>query len=85
MDRSSLVFCLSALVLSFAAAAAGYRYAALSEERLNASQVPVPAEQLGEVDLGDFGTVPVTELVTYYLENPPAAGSAPRAVRFQGC
>jgi hypothetical protein len=85
MDRSSLIFCLSALVLSFAAAAAGYRYAALPEGRLAASQVPVPAEQLGEVDLGDFGTVPVTELVTYYLENPPAADSAPRAVRFQGC
>jgi hypothetical protein len=43
---------------------------------------------MGTVDLGDFGTVSVLELVSYYMENPPALetpGTRKKKVRFQGC
>ena len=46
----------------------------------------MPAEEMGTVDMGDFGEVTVLDLATYYQENPPAveAGAAKR-VRFEGC
>ena len=43
---------------------------------------------MGAVDLGDFGTVSVLDLVSYYMENPPAPetpGTKKKKVRFQGC
>ncbi len=86
MDARSLLFCAAALGLSLAVAVIAWPYATIPPERLQASRQVVPAEELGEVDLGDFGRVPVLELVEYYLENPPAAAvTTTRKVRFQGC
>ncbi|HEB96117.1 MAG TPA: hypothetical protein ENI96_06780 [Sedimenticola thiotaurini] len=88
MDRSSLLFCAAAIGLSLAIAVLAWPYAAIPQQRLELSRQVMPAEDLGEVDLGEFGRVPVLELVEYYLENPPApvaAGAPVRKVRFQGC
>jgi hypothetical protein len=72
MDRSSWIFCIGALATSVALAALGFRLAALPREALDRSATPVRAETLPDIELGGgFGKVPVTELVGYYLENPP--------------
>ncbi|MCB1759621.1 MAG: hypothetical protein KDI68_07535 [Gammaproteobacteria bacterium] len=89
MDRASLLFCALSLAVSLLIAVICLPLASLSTAELQASQALTPAEEMGELDLGDFGSVSVLELVDYYLENPPAppaAGAAAvRAVRFQGC
>lgn len=91
MNRESLLFCSIALGLSVAACALGYRWAALPPDAVHAAAAPAAAETLPDVDLGGgFGTVPVVELLGYYVENPPApaaAGSAAPAAtqRFGGC
>lgn len=89
--RQMLMFCAGSLALSLGAAAVLFPFASVSRETLQASRSAQPVETLGEVDLGpDFGTVPVTELVGYYIENPPAApepgvAAAPKRQQFGGC
>jgi len=89
MDRSSLIFCIAALVGTLALSALLYPFTTISSDTLAAWRTPADAETLADVDLGDFGTVSVLELIEYYIENPPpppAAGTQPeRQVRFQGC
>lgn len=88
IDRTSLTFCIGALLASAALAAILYPFAALPPDKLAFARSVQPAERLGDVDLGDFGRVPVLDLVGYYIENPPAppaAGGAARPVRFGGC
>lgn len=89
MDRASLAFCVLSLVAAVGVAVLAYPHAALSDEEMAAYVNPAQAENLPDVDLGEFGTVPVSELMTYYLENPPAPATGAvgpvREVRFQGC
>jgi hypothetical protein len=89
MDRASLLFCSLSLAVSVLIAVIFFPFATLSTAELEASRALTPPEEMGELELGDFGAVSVLELVDYYMENPPAppaAGAAPaRAVRFQGC
>ncbi|HJO73428.1 MAG TPA: hypothetical protein QGG32_11360 [Rhodospirillales bacterium] len=88
MSRSSLMFCVAAVLGSIAVSAAAFPLAALSSAELVLSKTPVEADEMGAVDLGDFGTVSVLELVSYYMENPPALetpGTRKKKVRFQGC
>jgi len=88
MDRKCVVFCIGSLLLSLLVAILAYPLAAIPEARLEAARQVVAAEEMGEMELGDFGAVPVLELVDYYMENPPAtvaAGVPARKVRFQGC
>jgi len=88
MNISSLIFCVAAVLGSIAVSVAAFPLAALSPSELTASKTPVEADELGAVDLGDFGTVSVLDLVFHYMENPPAAeatGSKMKKVRFQGC
>lgn len=88
MNRSSLIFCFAAVLGSIAVSAAAFPLAALSPAELAASKTPLEADEMGAVDLGDFGTVSVLDLVGYYMENPPAAeapGTKKKKVRFQGC
>lgn len=86
MDRSSAIFCVLSLVFSVGIAALAYPAAAVSPEQAALFKTPVSAEEMGDLDLGDFGMVSVLELVEYYVENPPApvAGGAKKK-RFQGC
>lgn len=90
MDRASLIFCIGALALSLLAAVVAYPYAAISADQLARAATPQPAEALGAVDIGNgFGSVAVTELMDYYISNPPAEPvSAPAAapkIHFGGC
>jgi hypothetical protein len=88
MNRSSLIFCVAAVLGSIVVSAAAFPLAALSTAELALSKTPVEADELGAVDLGDFGTVSVLDLVSYYMENPPAPetpGTKKKKVRFQGC
>ena len=88
MSRTNLIFCTASLVFSLLIAVLAFPYVTLSPSQLEASRTVTSAEEMGEIDLGEFGKVMVLELVDYYLENPPAAatGEAPvRKVRFQGC
>ncbi len=88
MDRASLIFCGGSLGACLLIAVVAYPYAALSSAKLDGAKSMVEAEELGVVDLGDFGEVPVSDMVSYYIENPPApvaAGAAPKKVRFEGC
>ncbi len=89
MNRTSVIFCSISLLLFVGISAAAYPFAALNKKTLEASRTPTDAESLPDVNLGDFGTVAVAELMNYYLENPPAAptpGAAPpRRLKFQGC
>jgi len=88
MSQTNLVFCAASLVLSLLVAVVAFPFASLTASQLEASRTVTSAEEMGEIDLDEFGKVMVLDLVDYYLENPPAAaaGEAPvRAVRFQGC
>ncbi len=88
MDRNSLIFCGGAIGLSLLIAAVAYPFAAISEEKITRAKSVVQADSLGELDLGEYGKVTVSDLVSYYIENPPApvaAGAPQRKVRFEGC
>lgn len=88
MDRASLVFCAASLGVCLLIAAVAFPYAAKSRAELDAATVATSAEQFGDLDLGAFGTVSVLDLVTHYMENPPAAplaGAPAEKIRFQGC
>ena len=89
MDRASLIFCVLSVVIALAISIFGYPFAVVGADTLSQWRTPANAEALPDVNLAEFGTVTVSELIEYYLENPPArstpgAGSA-REVRFQGC
>ncbi len=89
MNRTGIIFCTLSLVVVVFLAWALYPLAAMAPEKLAGWTVPVEPETLPDIDLGEYGTVSVNELMGYYIENPPAAaapGAAPvRRVRFQGC
>lgn len=86
MDRSNLIFCGSSLAVCLLIAAIAIPFASISDASLATAKSVMPAEELGEIDLGEFGKVPVETLATYYMENPPVveAGAA-KKVRFEGC
>ena len=90
MDRASLTFCLASLVACLGLAWIAYPQAALPDDTVEAWRTPQPAEALDDVDVGQgFGTLPVIELMGYYVDNPPAApaGGAAAApeIKFGGC
>jgi hypothetical protein len=88
------LFCTGSLAVSLGLAAVIYPYAALDDATLEMARTPQPMEALPDVDLGpDFGLLPVTELMGYYIENPPPepnaalkdGASAPQRQHFGGC
>ena len=88
MSRASLIFCSLSLLVTVGLAAAFYSTVAVSPETLSQWTVPVEADAVPDIDLGDFGKVSVNELIGYYIEHPPApvaAGAVVREIRFQGC
>lgn len=88
--QQTLLFCSGSLALTLGLAAVLYPFASVSEDTLARSRAAQPAEAMSDVDLGsDFGTLPVIELMGYYLENPPApppqGGHAVQRQQFGGC
>ena len=89
MDRNSLIFCSFSLIITLGLAALAYPYAALSVEKIMMTNESIDAEAIPDIDLGDFGIVSVSELLDYFIENPPVtsevAEESVRKVRIQGC
>ena len=88
MDKHILTFNLLALAGSLLLCAGLFAFTALPEEAAFAAQTPLAVEDFPDVDLGDdYGPISVTELMGYYIENPPAAkfDSAARRRHFGGC
>lgn len=89
--RQTFLFCSGSLALTLGLAAVLFPLASISEETLALARAPQAAEDMSDVDVGaGFGTVPVIELMGYYLENPPAppasgAQQAPARRQFGGC
>lgn len=84
------LFCFASLLASAGAAALLFPVTTLSEHAVVSARTPQPMELLPDVDLGpDFGTLPVVELVGYYLDNPPspeeAGARTERRRHFGGC
>ncbi|HEY9079384.1 hypothetical protein [Magnetovibrio sp.] len=90
MDRDSVIFCIGSLAVSLVVAMVAFPFAAMDAETVAAAEKPKPVYEMGSVDVGKgFGEVPVEDLMSYYIENPPAAktsdaGAAPE-IRFGGC
>jgi len=88
MDRDSIIFCIGSLAVSLLVAVVAFPFFAMDAETVAAAQKPKPAYEMGSVNVGSgFGELPVEELMSYYVENPPAAeaaGAAPE-IRFGGC
>ena len=89
MDRISLIFCTLSLVITLGLAAFLYPHAVLPRDVLETSSQSVEAEEIPDINLGDFGIIPVSELLDYYIENPPVIPDTDetnlRRVRIQGC
>jgi len=89
LDRISLIFCLLSLIITLGLAALVYPYAALSVEKVMMTSETVDAEVIPDLDLGDFGIVSVSDLLDYFIENPPVTSEtveeSVRKVRIQGC
>jgi len=88
MDRNSLIFCSSALALFLLIAAIAFPFAAVSQAKMVTARDAVPAEQLGDMDLGSFGKVSVADMMSYYIENPPpptTANAPAKRHHFEGC
>ncbi len=88
MDRASLIFCGGSIGACLLIAVVAFPFAALSKADVTSANSLIDAEELGTMNLGEFGDVAVSDMVTYYMENPPApiaAGAAPKKVRFEGC
>lgn len=84
-----LLFCAGSLLLSAGAAMLLYPYATIPQKTLEYARTPQPMEKLPDINLGaNFGELPVTVLVGYYLENPPHASggdTAKHEQQFGGC
>ncbi|MBB4302759.1 hypothetical protein GGD81_001795 [Rhodobium orientis] len=90
MDRASLIFCIGAVFAALVLSVVGFQFAAMPKDAVAAANTPVLAEEMGVVELGDgFGELPASDLMDYYLENPPVsdAGTSDAAPerRFGGC
>jgi len=89
LDRISIIFCTLSLVITLGIAAFIYPYAVLPKEKLITNSESVEAEEIPDIDLGDFGIISVTEMLDYYIENPPVISDTGekkvRKIRIQGC
>jgi len=63
-------------------------FAAKPQGDIEFANKPQSAELFEDIDLGEFGNVPVLDLVQYYIENPPineVESGTEKKTRFQGC
>lgn len=57
MNRSSLLFCAASLAASILIAVLFFPMATLTWDELETSRQAQPAEEMGSIELGDFGSV----------------------------
>lgn len=83
---SGLLFCVASLAIVIGVSWLVFPYAALSTEAVNDAATPQGAEMFDDVDLGDFGSVPVLDMMQHYIDDPPlVTDTGTKKVRFQGC
>lgn len=83
---SGLVFCVASLVIVAGFAWWVFPYAARSPQQVMQASTMQGAEMFDDVDLGEFGVVPVLDMMQHYIENPPLeTESSENKIRFQGC
>ena len=89
MDRISLIFCPFSLVITLGLAAFLFPHAVIPREIFESSSQSVEATEIPDINLGDFGIISVSEMLDYYIENPPVISDTGkknvRRVRIQGC
>ncbi|MEO1822632.1 MAG: hypothetical protein ABGX85_01265 [Candidatus Lambdaproteobacteria bacterium] len=88
MDRSSYIFCVGSVLVCLGIAVIAFPAASVSRVTLEATQTPKDAEEMQDMDLGEFGVVSVLELLDYFLENPPkktTVETKSTETHFQGC
>jgi hypothetical protein len=88
ISREIVVFNILSLVITLGLSALLFSYTAVSHEKRLAAKQPLPMEAFADVDLGpDYGEVSVSELMGYYLENPPVqeSGTVAKQQHFGGC
>lgn len=77
MKKEVLAFWAVSLGIALGLCATLYPYAAVPAATLSRARTPLPVEAMADLDLGEaYGTVSVSDLVNYYLANPPASRSA---------
>jgi len=81
---SSIIFCICSLALVSGLAWLAFPYAARSSQEVEYSSTPQGAEMFDDVELGDFGTIPVLDMMQHYMDDPPV-DTGEKKVRFQGC
>lgn len=82
----SVVFCLASLALVTGACWLMFPYAARSAQEVQYADTPQGAEMFDDVDLGDFGEIPVLDMMQHYIDSPPlVVDGGEKKVRFQGC
>lgn len=82
------LFCLASLIGVCLVAFVMFPHAAKSKSDIEFAATPQSAELFDDIDLGEFGEVPVLDLMQYYIENPPLdepTGGTEKKTRFQGC
>ncbi len=82
------LFCIASLFGVYLIALVMFPLAAKPKNDIEFASIPQSAELFDDVDLGDFGQVPVLDMVQYYIENPPVidtASGVEKKTRFQGC
>jgi hypothetical protein len=86
MNLTSWIFCGVTLVATLLLIGALFPYVAMSEDELAYTKTPIDAELMDDVNVQDFGEVPVLDMVLHYIDNPPLESEqAETKVRFQGC
>ncbi len=90
MKPRLVAFWLGTVTASLALSVVLFHYAAVPQSVAEKAHHPQAAEEMGSIDLGaPYGTVPVTDLVSYYVEHPPAAAASGAAdsggSHFGGC
>lgn len=82
----SVFFCIASLAAVGGLSWLAFPYAARSSQEVQQSSATQGAELFDDVELGDFGSIPVLDMMQYYIDNPPLEPSGGgKTIRFQGC
>lgn len=74
--KQILLYCVVCLALTLGVVTVLFEHAALTPQAQARANTPQPMEAFKPIDLGmPYGTVTMTDLVGYYLQNPPKAAA----------
>jgi len=83
---TGFLFCAFTLAATLGLLWVMYPNAAMSKEEYEQYKTPQDPELFEDVNIEDFGEVPVFDMMLHYIDNPPAeSDNASVKIRFQGC